>query len=109
MFLTKSFTKSKSITIHRIINVRQLGNINAFDPTFNVLVILANISQSEGDWQSAMQFCGSPFGSRNSLNTSSDISVNVSSSGEVNQSSWIAAYALYTPWIKMLGVYVFHC
>lgn len=66
-------------------------------------VILANISQSEGDWQSAMQFCGSPFGSRNSLNTSSDISVNVSSSGEVNQSSWIAAYALYTPWIKMLG------
>uniref|UniRef100_K1Q7Q1 Uncharacterized protein n=1 Tax=Magallana gigas TaxID=29159 RepID=K1Q7Q1_MAGGI len=73
-----------------------------FDLTFNVLVIQANISQSEGDWQSAMQFCGSPLGSRNPLNTSSDITVNVSSSGDINRLSWIAAYAFYTPWIKML-------
>lgn len=69
----------------------------------NENVIQANISQSEGDWQSAMQFCGSPLGSRNPLNTSSDITVNVSSSGDINRLSWIAAYAFYTPWIKMLG------
>lgn len=75
-----------------------------FDATFNVLVIQANITQSEGDWQSAMQFCGSPLGSRNPLNTSSDITVNVSSSGDINRLSWIAAYAFYTPWIKMLGL-----
>lgn len=77
---------------------------NAFDLTINVLVIQANISQPEGDWQSAMQFCGSPLGSRNPLNTSTDISVNVSSSGEINRLSWIAAYAFYTSWIKMLGL-----
>lgn len=78
--------------------------VNAFDPRFVVLVILANISQSEGDWRSAMQFCGSPLGSRNPLNTSTVISVNVSSSGEINRLSWIAAYAFYTSWIKMLGL-----
>lgn len=51
-----------------------------------------------------MQFCGSPLGSRNPLNTSTVISVNVSSSGEINRLSWIAAYAFYTSWIKMLGL-----
>ncbi|XP_061182351.1 uncharacterized protein LOC133190675 [Saccostrea echinata] len=70
---------------------------------FNFSVIIANISQSHGDWETAMQFCSSPLGSGNSLNVSS---INVSvSSDYTDRLAWIGAYGLYSSWLKMLGCF----
>ncbi|XP_062598062.1 uncharacterized protein LOC134259501 isoform X2 [Saccostrea cucullata] len=66
-------------------------------------VIQANVSQSNGDWETAMQFCASPLGSRNPLNVST---INVSVSSEfTDRLAWIGAYGLYSSWLKMIGCF----